>query len=138
MFSGRYFSEDFPSDSSAVIINKKGMEALGWIDHEGNKLAEPTREGGLMNYEVVGVIDDFNFSSLKTEIEPLILFLADFGNLMPVRLAAGNINDKIKDVEAVWNEMAPGEPFDYSFLDENFELETEFLDESISRMLKLH
>ena len=121
MHVGRYFSEDFPSDSSAVIINKKGMEALGWTSHEGNKLAEPTREGGMTNYEVVGIIDDFNFSSLKTEIEPLVIFSRDFGNLMPVRLGAGNVNDKIKDVEAVWNEMAPGEPFDYSFLDENFE-----------------
>lgn len=118
---GRYYSEDFPSDSSAVIINKKGMEALGWTSHEGNKLAEPTREGGMTYYEVVGIIDDFNFSSLKTEIEPLVIFSRDFGNLMPVRLGAGNINDKIKDVEAVWNEMAPGEPFDYSFVDENFE-----------------
>lgn len=121
MHLGRYFSEDFPSDSSAVIINKKGMEDLGWASHEGNKLAEPTREGGMTYYEVVGIIDDFNFSSLKTEIEPLVIILRDFGNLMPVRLGAGNVNDKIKDVEAVWNEMAPGEPFDYSFLDENFE-----------------
>lgn len=121
MHLGRYFSDDFPSDSSALIINKKGMEALGWTSHEGNKLAEPTREGGMTYYEVVGIIDDFNFSSLKTEIEPLVIFLRDFGNLMPVRLGAGNVNDKIKDVEAVWNEMAPGEPFDYSFIDENFE-----------------
>lgn len=121
MHLGRYFSEDFPSDSSAVIINKKGMEALGWTSHEENKIAEPNREGGMEFYEVVGIIDDFNFSSLKTEIEPLIIFLADWGNLMPVKLGTGNLNEKIKDVETVWNEMAPGEPFDYSFLDENFE-----------------
>jgi len=121
MHLGRYFSEDFPSDSSAVIINKKGMEILGWSSHEGNKLAEPNREGNLVYYNVVGIIDDFNFSSLKTEIEPLVIFLADFGNLMPVRIGSGNINDKIKDIEAVWQEMVPGEPFDYSFLDENFE-----------------
>lgn len=121
MHLGRYFSEDFPSDSSAVVINKKGMEALGWSTYEGNKIAEPNREGGMEFYEVVGIIDDFNFSSLKTEIEPLIIFLADWGNLMPVKLGTGNLNEKIKDVETVWNEMAPGEPFDYSFLDENFE-----------------
>ena len=121
MYSGRYFSEDFPSDSSAVIINKKGMETLGWDNHEGNRLAEPSREGGLEFYNVVGIIDDFNFSSLKNEIEPLIIFLGDFGNLMPVRLSPGNINEKIKDVEAEWNKIAPGEPFDYAFLDENFD-----------------
>jgi putative ABC transport system permease protein len=121
MYMGRFFSEDFPSDSNAVIINKKGMEMLGWKSHEGNRIAEPTEEGGLQFHEVVGVVEDFNFSSLKMEIEPLIFFLADWGNLMPVRLQSGNINDRIKDVEQVWNEMAPGEPFDYSFVDENFE-----------------
>ena len=118
---GRFFSEDFPSDSNAVVINKKGMEALGWESHEGNQIAEPTRDGGLEFREVVGIVDDFNFSSLKSEVEPLIIFLADWGNLMPVRLETGNINNRINDVEKVWNEMAPGEPFDYSFLDENFD-----------------
>ena len=97
------------------------MEAVGWTTNEGNKIVQPTPEGGLVSHEIVGIIDDFNFSSLKTEIEPLIIFLADWGNLMPVRLVSGNINEKIQDIETVWNEMAPGEPFDYSFLDENFE-----------------
>jgi putative ABC transport system permease protein len=121
IYLGRFFSEDFPSDSSAVIINKKGMESMGWTTHEGQRLAEPTQEGGMEFYEVVGVVDDFNYSSLKTEIEPLIIFLADWGNLMPVRLEKGNINERVKDVEDIWSEMAPGEPFDYSFVDENFE-----------------
>ena len=71
-------------------------------------------------YEVIGVMNDFNFSSLKTEIEPLVIFLSQNGDLMPVRLASGNTNDRINEVEAIWNEMASDEPFDYTFLDENF------------------
>jgi putative ABC transport system permease protein len=121
MHLGRFFSRDFPSDSSAVIINKKGMEAVGWTTYEGNKIGQPTEDENIEMHEVVGIIDDFNFSSLKSEIEPLIIHLADWGNLMPVRLTEGNINDKIKEIEDGWAEMAPGEPFDYSFLDENFE-----------------
>ena len=121
MFSGRFFSEDFPSDSSAVVINKKGMEAVGWSSHEGNRMAEPNRDGSLEFHDVIGVTEDFNFSSLHSEIEPLIIFLADWGNLMPVRLAPGDINEKISDIEDIWKEMVPGEPFDYSFLDQDFE-----------------
>jgi len=121
MHLGRFFSRDFPSDSSAVIINKKGMEAVGWTTYEGNKIGQPTEDENIDMHEVVGIIDDFNFSSLKSEIEPLIIHLADWGNLMPVRLTEGNINDKVKEIEDGWAEMAPGEPFDYSFLDENFE-----------------
>lgn len=117
---GRYFSEDHPSDTGAVVINRKGMEAFGWESFEGNKLAQPDDEGGQEFFEVIGIIEDFNFSSLKTEIEPLAIFLSKRGNLMPVRLAKGNINDRIIEVESVWNEMTQDEPFDYSFLDENF------------------
>lgn len=69
---------------------------------------------------VVGVINDFNFQSLRNEVEPLIIHLADWGNLMPIRLNPGNVQDKIKDIEAAWNKAVPGEPFDYTFLDENF------------------
>jgi putative ABC transport system permease protein len=119
---GRYFSEDHPSDSNAVVINRKAMEEFGWETNEGNVLSEPD-DDGMTNYEVIGIMNDFNFSSLKTEIEPLVIFLSHNGNIMPVRLAPGNINNRLKEVEAVWHEMAADEPFDYSFLDENFALQ---------------
>jgi putative ABC transport system permease protein len=121
MYSGRFFSEDFPSDSSAVVINRKAMEELGWISHEGHRIAEPNQDGSMYFQDVIGVIEDFNFSSLHNEIEPLIFTLADWGGLVSVRLEAGNVNNMIKEIEEIWQEMAPGEPFDYSFLDENFD-----------------
>jgi putative ABC transport system permease protein len=121
MFSGRFFSKDFPSDSSAVVINKKGMETFGWTSHEGHRIAEPNRDGSLFYHDVVGVVEDFNFSTLHNEIEPLIFMLANWGNLVSVRLEAGNVNNMINEIEGIWMEMAPGEPFDYSFLDENFD-----------------
>ena len=123
LIEGRHFSKDFPSDTAAVIINKKGLETYGWSTLEGNRIAEPSEDGGQQFYEVIGVTEDFNFSSLKMEIEPLIIFLSENGNLMPVRLTQGNINEKIKEVESLWNEMAPEEPFDYSFVDQSFESE---------------
>jgi putative ABC transport system permease protein len=95
------------------------MEEFGWETNEGNLLSEPN-DDGVTNHEVIGVMKDFNFSSLKTEIEPLVIFLSQNGDIMPVRLATGNINDRIKEVEAVWNEMTASEPFDYTFVDENF------------------
>jgi len=121
MYSGRFFSKDFPSDSNAVVINRKGMEAFGWTSHEGHRIGELNRDGSLSFLDVVGIAEDFNFSSLHNEIEPLIFMLADFGGLISVRLEAGSVSNKLQEIEAIWNEMAPGEPFDYSFLDENFD-----------------
>jgi putative ABC transport system permease protein len=94
---------------------------LAGLHKRVTKSLSPTQEGGIQFHEVVGIVEDFNFSSLKNEIEPLIIFLADWGDLMPIRLTKGNLNDKIKEIEGYWSEAAPGEPFDYSFLDENFE-----------------
>jgi putative ABC transport system permease protein len=121
MYSGRFFSRDFPSDSSAVIINRKGMEAFGWTSHEGHRIAEPNQDGSMQFHDVVGIIEDFNFSSLHNHIEPLLFTLADWGSLIAVRLEGGGVSDKINEIEGIWKEMAPGEPFDYSFLDENFD-----------------
>lgn len=122
MSEGRFFSKDYPADTNAVVINRKGMEAYGWTTIEGNKLSEPTEEGGVKNYEVIGVMEDFNFNSLKREIEPLVIFLEDFGTLIPVRFTDGtDISAKVKEVESIWQEMAPDEPFDFTFVDQNFE-----------------
>ena len=121
MFSGRFFSRDFPSDSSAVIINRKGMEAVGWTSQEGNRMGEPDQDGSINLLEVVGILEDFNFTSLHNEIEPLLIQLSDWGGLLPVRLEPGDPSSKISKIESVWKEMVPGEPFDYSFLDQNFD-----------------
>ncbi|MCK5367619.1 MAG: FtsX-like permease family protein, partial [Cyclobacteriaceae bacterium] len=77
MHTGRFFSEEFPSDSMAVVMNKAALDAIGWESHEGNRIAQPEMEGKMDFYNVIGIIDDFNFSSLKTEIEPLMIFMAD-------------------------------------------------------------
>jgi putative ABC transport system permease protein len=66
-------------------------------------------------------MEDFNFSSLHNQIEPMLFILADWGSLIAVRLEAGGINNKINEIESMWKEMAPGEPFDFTFLDENFD-----------------
>ena len=120
MASGRFFSEEFPADTNAVVINKTALKALGWTSIEGNRLAEPERDGSMTIREVIGVVEDFNFSSLKVSIEPLVISYAQWGNLVPVRIAPGNVQSTIKDIEVIWKEMAPGEPFGYTFLDENF------------------
>jgi putative ABC transport system permease protein len=124
MYSGRYFSPEFPSDSSAVVINKTGMEIIGWESHEGNYIEMPSNDGNQEIFNVVGIFDDFNFASLHSEIEPLIVFLIRperWTNLISVRIKPGDISQTTREIEEKWKEMAPGEPFDYSYLDENFD-----------------
>ena len=117
---GRFFSVDFPSDSSAIILNETAMKAIGWDNYENQKLItfRKSPEGEVLN--LIGVVKDFNFESLKSRIRPMAIVLGG-GNLLSVRLAPGDLQEKIDLIKTKWKQYVPGAPFDYYFLDENLE-----------------
>ena len=121
MAAGRYFSKDFPSDSSAVVVNETTARLLGWDDPIGQKIETYWREGQSDIREVIGVVKDFHFQSLHKEMSSLFIFYGTSGNKMLIRLTAGNIQEKIKLIEAKWKVFAPGQPFDFSFVDADFD-----------------
>ncbi|HNP17825.1 MAG TPA: ABC transporter permease [Fulvivirga sp.] len=120
LVAGRYFSKDFPSDSSAVVLNEAAVRELGWKNPLEEKLINFNDEG-LPPMNVIGVVKDYNFESLKVNVRPLVLALRTEGNVLYVRYA-GQGPDKVLDgIEATWKELIPGEPLQYSFLDEDFD-----------------
>lgn len=121
LVAGRFFSRDFPSDSTGVLLNETALRHLGWDTHEGKKLL--SRFGTMEEYEVevLGVIRDFNFESLKNNIRPLIVLLGPGANLEAgIRFGSDDLRANIAMVEQVWKKYAPDAPFEYSFLDANF------------------
>lgn len=126
---GRDFSVEFPSDSTAVIINEATAQQLGLGDDPiGSKLSlfyqapdgtqDPNR---LEVYTIIGVVRDFNFESLRQGVTPLGLFLGDSRSFIAFRYDAGKTQEAIDVLRTIWNKMAPGQPFNYSFMDENFQ-----------------
>lgn len=115
---GRYFSRDFPSDSTAILLNEAAVKEFGF-EH-------PLQEELLFNDEkperlkIIGVFRDFNFESLKNEIRPLAIRLTNDSYQLMIRYE-GNPAEVVSRVESVWKQQVPGEPFDYKFLDENFD-----------------
>ena len=65
-------------------------------------------------------MEDFHFESLKQNIAPLAFFLSKSNGLISFRFEAKNTLDVIASIENTWKKMAPGMPFSYSFLDEDF------------------
>jgi putative ABC transport system permease protein len=120
LVAGRNFSRDFASDSTAMLVNEAIVKAMGWEDPIGEKLIsfngpEP------IDLTVVGVLKDYNFESLRENIRPILIQLGNFGNDMTVRYKLDNATEAVALVESKWKEVAPGEPFEFGFLDERFD-----------------
>lgn len=120
---GRNFSKEF-NDSASVIINETAAKQIGWKESVGKYLAYP---GNSQRFKVIAVLKDFNVASLHELVEPFALFntLSKTYNLhtsfISVRLQPGNINEQISSIEAKWKSFAPATPFDFSFLDSEFD-----------------
>lgn len=115
--AGRYFSPDFPSDSSAIILNEAAVKEFGLEDPIGEEIVfNDNRE----RLRVIGVVEDFNFESLRTQIRPLSIQLTDLSYQMLIRYTGSPV-DALATIERVWKDHASGDPFDYAFLDENFD-----------------
>jgi putative ABC transport system permease protein len=120
--AGRFFSRDFPADSGKVLVNETAFRQFGWDTHEGKKIFSRfnTLEGNEL--EVIGVLKDFNFQALKNNIRPMIIVLGSEPNFeMGIRFANSNVQANIDKVEQLWKKYSPDAPFEYSFLDQNFE-----------------
>jgi putative ABC transport system permease protein len=124
--SGRDFSKDFPSDSSAIILNESAVKRFGFADPIGKKIVTYAwQEGAIENnitntYTIIGVVEDFHFESLKDNITPLGLFLGDANWTMSFRFESTDTKEVITLLEKTWKSMAPGQPFQYTFLDDAF------------------
>ncbi|MEM9341281.1 MAG: ABC transporter permease, partial [Bacteroidota bacterium] len=123
MAAGRSFSKDFLSDSATVVLNEAAVRKLGWENPIGKTLS--TYDGNqddlhTVSYKVIGVVKDFHFTSLKENIEPLVFELGSSRGFVSFKISSDDIQNTINFLEAKWDEFAPGQPFQYSFLDERF------------------
>lgn len=123
---GRNFSRDMPSDSTAILINENAARRFGWTEDGADpvgKYVEMIRPnyGTRSKLYVVGVVKDFHFESLKSDISANVMLLWPKGNFVSVRVKPGNFTALINAFESSWKKIAPGVPFRYSYLDQRFE-----------------
>lgn len=120
LLQGRNFNN--AADSSAVIVNEAFVKDMGWTDplSEYVNWQEDTVGKGS---PVIGVMKDYNFLSLESEIEPLFLGAKneDFGRLTTilVKLGPGKTPEQLGKLEQKWKQTFPDKPFEYSFVDED-------------------
>jgi hypothetical protein len=134
---GRSFSRDFRADMATdTTANFMINEVLEKIMEKDNAVGERFsfwgREG-----RVVGVMRDFHYHSVRSRIEPILFMVApeDWLTFMIIRVAPGDLGRTMDDLERTWNDIMPGYPFDYNFVDE--ELDSQYRsEERLGTLLK--
>jgi len=117
--AGRNFSPDMPTDTSqAVILNETAVRLLGFT---GDPLSKVLYAGNKALH-VIGVVKDFNAGSLRSTIPPAVLRLAESRQNIAFRVSTKDMPATIKQIESIYHRMdrMAGQPFTYSFLDDNF------------------
>lgn len=119
---GRYFSRDFPADSQVVILNESAVKHMGIQDPVGKRVIMPGRTPEQNQFfPVVGVLKDFHFESLHQKIRPLAIILnRGQTSFLPVRISPGDISGTVSSIEKEWKKFVPNKPFEYFFLDDDF------------------
>jgi putative ABC transport system permease protein len=128
MVDGRYFSRDSKDDTLKLIINQQAAEKLGIKDFEGHKLFSGYDHPDGRIREIIGIIRDFNYQSVKDPIQPMAVVLGTEPNWeMAVRIENGKLDEGIELLRTLWKKNVPDAPFEYTLLENNFEtkLQTE-------------
>jgi len=115
---GRFFSGG-EMDKNYYVVNETLAKTFGWNDEAIGKFI--ARDG---NHEIIGVVNDFNYASLYSKVEPLIIANApweDRFSSVSVKYRAAKVPDMLSKVEKVWNEVNPDVPFEYQFFDELYD-----------------
>lgn len=125
LVEGRDFNKGLSSETTNIIINEKAKEWLGYDDVLGTKLSRGDGE----DYTIIGVVKDFNFTTLKRDIEPFIIRLLNesgatddgwiAGNYFTLKVT-GNYQQTVNQIQDSWVAAVANEPFEYVFLDESF------------------
>jgi len=116
---GRWFSRDFRTDTTACVINEAAVREFGLQDPLSEELTDfngPTA----IPVRIVGVVKDFNFESMKSKVRPLVIRMTERASNLQIRYE-GDVQTVVAGVEQQWKNLAPGEPLDYTFMDQDFD-----------------
>jgi putative ABC transport system permease protein len=117
MKQGRSFSTAFGADSTKIIFNEAAIRFMGLRDPIGKKVKTWGTE-----MQIVGIAKDFHFQSLHEQVKPLLFFLAP-GNTwrFMAKIETGKEQQVIGRLEQLYRQFNPGLPFEYSFLDADYQ-----------------
>jgi putative ABC transport system permease protein len=123
---GRNFDREFVSDTAMMVINQEAVRRFGLPDPFTTRFIQPGRTlNERSSHNVIGLVSDFHFRSLREAIEPCVFMLKperwDWSGYLTIRLELDNMDQSIALIEKTWRNFTGDQPFQYFFLDQEFE-----------------
>jgi putative ABC transport system permease protein len=123
LLEGRNFSKEIAADTLSLILNESAAKFMGSRYILEKKLYRIMDENtkALREFRVIGIVKDFNFSSLREHVKPLAFRFGSNDGGMTVRIQGSDITQTVSAIEDKWKSVAPDLPFEYSFMDADFD-----------------
>jgi putative ABC transport system permease protein len=120
---GRFFSEDFSTDSFAVVLNEAAVKEFGFEENVIGKQLETSLYGNVFTWNIIGVVKDFNFTSLHQDVGSLIMTspIVNGTSLVSVKLKSNVSQDIIKFIDDKWKSFESEVPFSYYIMEDEFD-----------------
>jgi putative ABC transport system permease protein len=118
MAAGRNFIAGSKADSTGVLVNETTIHELG-LD-KTDPIGKTIVRSGQHQFNIVGVVKDFQYSSAKQKIAPLMMLLGNSNGSVIVKVKAADMHSMVNTIENQWNEYHADAPFSYTFLDDQF------------------
>ncbi len=123
--AGRMFSKDFPGDTAnRIVVNEATLRKFAIpLDEAVGQVLKFDFQGSTASFEVVGVLKDFHYEDLHKPIEPyaFVLNLNPWFNYLVAHVSAADVSSALPFMAKTWKNLIPNEPFEYSFLNEDFQ-----------------
>ena len=129
--SGRHFSQEVGADARTAIIINRAM-----ADLHGIKEAEERMPAPFEAFHLIGIAENFNYSSLHNAVEPLMISMdpvavnevvtdVDYSDSpmtkISIKLSGGELASTVQGIQAAWEKVAPDQEFNFAFVDENLD-----------------
>ena len=118
LVAGRWFDQKFGNDSTKIVMNEAAVKVMGFTPEEA--IGENIKLWDEYDLEIVGVLKDFHYQSIHTEVSPAFFWLGETWNVA-VRLEAGKEVLAMTEVQSLYEEFCPGFIFEYEFLDQSYQ-----------------
>ena len=117
ILEGRSFSDTYGAEENKIIFNESAIEFMGLENPLGTEVAI---QGS--SFEIIGVSKDFHFTSLREEIGPLFfVYRPEWTHKVMIRTEVGQEHQVVDRLQDLYADFNPGFPFDYEFLDEDYQ-----------------